>query len=140
MIEFTSFVLFILLFILLSGLFVKYKINNFRLAQINLQLAIEKAELLKRLQESLNKEAKTPIGQTEGFINFISQSRDWAFDYIETVQVGIDNFIRDAGPSIEYFDKYGDAIWTPLTEGMEKISVAYKDLKSLIPEDYGKLE
>ncbi len=140
MIEFMSFVLFVSLLALLVAMFVKSKINNFTLAQINLQLAIEKAELLKRLEESLNKDSETPINQSEGFINFISQSRDWAFDYIETVQVGIDNFVRDAGPSIEYFDKYGDAIWTPLTEGMEKISAAYKDLKVLIPEDYGKLD
>lgn len=140
MIEFISFVLFISLFALLMTMFVKSKINNFRLVQINLQLAIEKAELLKKLEQSLNKESDVPVTQTEGFVNFISQSRDWAFDYIETVQVGIDNFVRDAGPSIEYFDIYGDVIWTPLTEGMEKISAAYKDLKSLIPEDYGKLD
>jgi hypothetical protein len=140
MIEFISFVLFVSLFALLVAMFVKSKINNFKLVQINLQLAIEKAELFKKLEQSLNKESDVPITQTEGFVNFISQSRDWAFDYIETVQVGIDNFVRDAGPSIEYFDKYGDVIWTPLTEGMEKISAAYKDLKVLIPEDYGKLD
>jgi hypothetical protein len=78
--------------------------------------------------------------EKEAFTKFLEQSRDWAFQYIEDVQTGINNFIEVAGPSIDYFDKYGDAIWTPLTEGMEKVSLAYKDLKKLIPEDYGKID
>jgi len=78
--------------------------------------------------------------EKEAFTKFLEQSRDWAFQYIEDVQTGINNFVEVAGPPIEYFDRYGDAIWTPLTEGMEKISVAYKDLKKLIPDDYGKID
>lgn len=78
--------------------------------------------------------------EKEAFTKFLEQSRDWAFQYIEDVQNGINNFVEVAGPPIEYFDMYGDAIWTPLTEGMEKISIAYKDLKKLIPDDYGKID
>jgi hypothetical protein len=83
---------------------------------------------------------KTVDPEREAFSKFIEQSRDWAFQYIEDCQKTIGNFIETAGPPIEYFDKYGDAIWTPLTEGMEKISIAYKDLKRLMPEDYGKID
>jgi hypothetical protein len=140
MIEFLSFVLFIFIFIFLLMSTVKVRLDNFHLAKINLQLAIEKTELGRMLEDSLAKNIETPISQSEGFVNFISQSRDWAFDYIETVQVGLDKFIKDAGPAIEYFDKYGNAMHTPLTDGMAKISEAYKDLKTLIPDDYGKLD
>lgn len=140
MIEFLSFVTFMLVFVFLLMSTIKFRVDNFRLASINLQLAIEKAEIAKRLEASLLQNSQEPIKETDGFVNFISESRDWAFDYIETVQVGLDNFIKDAGPAIEYFDKYGDAMHTPLTDGMAKISEAYKDLKTLIPEDYGKLD
>lgn len=140
MIEFLSFVTFMFVFVFLLMSTIKFRVDNFRLTSINLQLAIEKAEIAKRLETSLLQNSQKPIKETDGFVNFISESRDWAFDYIETVQVGLDNFIKNAGPAIEYFDKYGDAMHTPLTDGMTKISEAYKDLKTLIPEDYGKLD
>ena len=43
----------------------------------------------------------------ENFIKFISESRDYAYKYIEDVQVGISKFIEDVEPEIAYFDEYG---------------------------------
>jgi hypothetical protein len=51
----------------------------------------------------------------ESFLNFISESRDWAFDYIETVQSALNKFVAEVDPSIEYFD--------PLTEGKPEQSL-----------------
>jgi alpha-L-fucosidase len=72
----------------------------------------------------------------ENFIKFLSDSRDWAFEYIEDVQKQLENFIRDIEPEIMYFDEYGvvgDAY--PHYHSMKKISSAYKDLKKLLPEE-----
>ena len=72
----------------------------------------------------------------ENFIKFLSDSRDWAFEYIEDVQNQLENFIRDIEPEIMYFDEYGvvgDAY--PHYHSMKKISAAYKDLKKLLPEE-----
>jgi len=72
----------------------------------------------------------------ENFIKFLSDSRDWAFEYIEDVQKQLENFIRDIEPEIMYFDEYGvvgDAY--PHYYSMKKISSAYKDLKKLLPEE-----
>jgi alpha-L-fucosidase len=72
----------------------------------------------------------------ENFIKFLSDSRDWAFEYIEDVQLQLENFIRDIEPEIMYFDEYGvvgDAY--PHYHSMKKISSAYKDLKKLLPEE-----
>lgn len=71
----------------------------------------------------------------ENFIKFISDSRDWAFKYIEEVQTGINNFIKEVDHEIEYFDKYGNIIATPMNKPMEIISKSYKDLKKLVPEN-----
>jgi len=78
------------------------------------------------------------IEQTEGFVKFLSESRDWAFEYIETVQGGLNEFVRVAGPRLEYFDKYGRVIGSPHSEGLEDILVAYRELQKLLPEQTNK--
>lgn len=72
----------------------------------------------------------------ENFIKFLSDSRDWAYLYIEDVQNGLSKFINDIDPEIAYFDEYGIASSAyPHYHSMKKISLAYKDLKKLLPEE-----
>lgn len=72
----------------------------------------------------------------ENFIKFLSDSRDWAFEYIEDVQSGLDKFINDIEPEINYFDEYGVVGSAyPHYYSMKKISESYKELKKLLPED-----
>jgi hypothetical protein len=72
----------------------------------------------------------------ENFIKFLSDSRDWAFEYIESAQSGIQDFCNEVGPLIEYFDKYGDTLSNtrPDYDSMKKISKAYKELVKLLPD------
>lgn len=72
----------------------------------------------------------------ENFIKFLSDSRDWAYQYIEDVQSSLTLFISEIEPEIAYFDEYGlvgDAY--PHYHSMKKISSAYKELKKVMPED-----
>lgn len=72
----------------------------------------------------------------ENFIKFLSDSRDWAYEYIEDVQGGIQKFINEVEPEIAYFDEYGlvgDAY--PHYHSMKKISQEYKELKKLLPSE-----
>lgn len=72
----------------------------------------------------------------ENFIKFLSDSRDWAYEYIEDVQGSLTLFISEIEPEIAYFDEYGlvgDAY--PHYHSMKKISQAYKELKKIMPED-----
>jgi hypothetical protein len=71
----------------------------------------------------------------ENFIKFLSDSRDWAYEYIEDVQSGLKKFVNEIEPEIAYFDEYGlvgDAY--PHYHSMKKISQEYKELKKLLPE------
>jgi hypothetical protein len=71
----------------------------------------------------------------ENFIKFLSDSRDWAYEYIEDVQASISLFVSEVEPEIDYFDEYGlvgDAY--PHYHSMKKISQAYKDLKKVLPD------
>lgn len=72
----------------------------------------------------------------ESFIKFLSDSRDWAFEYIENVQNGLTEFTNALDKDIEYFDTFGDSMSIkPNYELLQKISIEYKKLKSLLPED-----
>lgn len=92
--------------------------------------------------ESQQKNEKTEQEQAnEDFLKFISDSRDWAYTYIDEVQASLNKFITDIEPEIEYFDEYGIVGSSyPHYYSMKKISGAYKELKKLLPEDYGKID
>jgi len=94
------------------------------------------------MQESLNSENKTDKEQAdEAFLKFVSDSRDWAYQYIDEAQEGLNKFITDIEPEIAYFDEYGIAGSAyPHYHSMKKISGAYKELKKLLPDDYGKID
>jgi alpha-L-fucosidase len=94
------------------------------------------------MREAFEASLQSPVSKEdqdihkENFIKFLSDSRDWAFEYIEDVQKQLETFVRDIEPEIMYFDEYGvvgDAY--PHYHSMKKISSAYKDLNKLIPEE-----
>ena len=133
--------IFVFLFSLLMFSNVSLRLKNNSLVSKNLQIAIDRNIFAERLLEEINSSETKSVENTDGFLKFVSQSRDWAFDYIEDVQKAIAIFINQIEPEIEYFDEYGvvgDAY--PHYPSMKKISDAYKELKKLIPDDYGKLE
>jgi hypothetical protein len=104
----------------------------------NIQLLAQTLEFL-MLQEAQQEQTKTDKEQfNEDFLKFISDSRDWAFDYIETTQHKINSFINDLGPVVEYLEKYAPPI---LIEEQRLIIVeSYKNIKSILPENYGKID
>lgn len=73
----------------------------------------------------------------ESFIKFLSDSRDWAFQYIEEVQDGLGKFINDVDPVISHFDDFGDVLSKerPDYQSLKTISNAFKELKTLLPKD-----
>lgn len=105
------------------------------LAKKLLQAFIDNNEIAEKIEA---KHLDKDIEQTEGFVRFLSESRDWAFEYIETVQGGLNEFVRVAGPRLEYFDKYGRVVGSPHSEGLEDILVAYRELQKLLPEQNNK--
>lgn len=75
----------------------------------------------------------------ENFIKFLSESRDWAYQYIEDVQSGLNKFISQIEPEINYFKEHGDIIsMAPNYYSMKKIVEEYEKLKKLLPEEEEK--
>jgi hypothetical protein len=73
----------------------------------------------------------------ENFIKFLSDSREWAYDYIENVQNGIEGFIKKVEPSIKHFNEYGSVVeGSPHYGSMKIISSEFEKLKTLLPEEF----
>lgn len=117
-------------FVLLSAV-MGFRLITLRndIAEFSLRAALLEQGVKKALETS------PPIENSEGFLKFVSESRDWAFQYIEEVQGVIAKFISDIEPEINYFDEYG-VIGSayPHYYSIKKISEAYKELKKVMPE------
>lgn len=95
--------------------------------------------LVQQVENDNNKTDKEKAN--EDFLKFVSDSRDLAYTYIEDIQESLNKFIIDIEPEISYFDEYGIASSTyPHYHSMKKISGAYKELKKILPEDYGTID
>jgi hypothetical protein len=87
---------------------------------------------------ALKKEDETV--HKENFIKFLSDSRDWAYAYIEEVQTGLNVFVDEVDSYISYFDTYSDvlSVERPDYAAMKQISKSYKELKKLLPVEENK--
>jgi hypothetical protein len=100
------------------------------------QLQIDKQILTHRLKEEMEKRNSADIENTDGFLKFISQSRDWAFDYIEQVQAALLEFKNKVEPQILYAKTYGTTVGESTHSIIvDKISDAYDDLVKVMPEN-----
>lgn len=117
---------------LLVVLFVILFINNRRIKKESDELAlnllqthIKNLENQKALEEISN---LGPIDSNDGFVRFLSQSREWAYEYIDNVQGSFKEF--DAEISYQLLKESLNA------EDIEKLSMAYSALKqSIMPEN-----
>jgi hypothetical protein len=82
-----------------------------------------------QLEKDLNVLDKMePLDTTDGFVKFLSQSREWAYEYIDNVQGSFGEFDIEISSQLKK-----DSLDS---EDIEKLSVAYSALKqSIMPEN-----
>lgn len=108
-----------------------------KLSLTSAQLFLENFKLNQQAESTKSNQELTDNDiHRENFIKFLSDSRDWAFTYIEDVQKGLTKFVEEVDPTINYFDDFSSIQeGNPLNVGMKKISTAYKDLKKFLPNE-----
>jgi hypothetical protein len=116
--------------------FLSYVVVNLYFANTKLlgtvgQLIINNKTLSDQLE---NTSSDNAIENSDGFLKFVSESRDWAFSYIESVQEELNKFVEIVGPVMEYYDKTGRVTNSVHTPSMDKIFGAYNELIKLLPE------
>ena len=93
--------------------------------------------LLQKEVERLHQEIENKkLEQTDGFLKFVSESRDWAFGYIEEVQKALAEFDEVVDPALGWAMRFGVLNGeTANTKILSEISEAYKKLKLVLPEN-----
>lgn len=97
---------------------------------------IEKSVILDKLEEVIKENELKNIEGSDGFLKFVSDSREWAFKYIEDVQDAFKKFDGQISPDLDYADTYGIlSMDMPSKDALARISKAYKELKQMLPQD-----
>lgn len=117
-ISIAAFAVYTLLLIGLVILLSKSYLKNKKLSNEASKLFVEKSALVARLDVLLNAEDSKSVESTEGFLRFVSQSREWAFEYIEDIQQAL--YAYDIALGLD------DA---------QVLNEAYKKLISFLPYD-----
>ncbi len=120
------------LVIALSFILVKVRLDVLKLAKNNLELNFENTMMLEKLVEQQDVINEISFKKNDDFVTFLSESRDWAFSYIEDVQTSITKFVEKVGPVLTYYDKFGRI---NETSSMNTIFDAYTDLIKVLPEN-----
>ena len=113
-----AFVIFILAFFYLVFDSIRLRIKNHGLRKDLTQEIIDKMIIAKELERKLVEDESKKLEQSEGFVRFISESRDWAFQYIEDFQAVLLEY--DLALSVD------DAV---------ALNAAYKKLIDMLPSD-----
>lgn len=82
------------------------------------QAKVDAAIYMMQLAEMVEKRDAKSVEETDGFLKFVSDSRDWAFQYIEDVQQAL--MVYDVALS---------------TDDAKTINDAYKKLIDFLPKD-----
>jgi hypothetical protein len=107
-----------------------------KLAKEITTLYIDNLALKKFIDNEIDNKITSQDVHNENFVKFLSDSREVAYSYIEDVQSGLNKFVSDVEPEINYFKEYGDLMGMhPNYYSLKKITEAYEELKKLLPKD-----
>jgi hypothetical protein len=116
--ELITFVISLVVFSLVMFDAIRMRVKARKFQALQIQAEVNNMILTTQLDQITSNRDSANIEQTEGFLKFVSDSRDWAFEYIEDIQMAL--------------RAYDIAI------GMDDAKLrsdAYKKLISFLPED-----
>lgn len=126
--------LFVISFLIYRVIKLNTKLNE--LIGIYMQSEVDNYFLRNELEKLLAENSTRELSESEGFVKFLSNSRDWAFKYIEQVQDALKEFDETITPITNWTETYGSAIGDGLfRDKILEISAAYERLQNLLPKD-----
>jgi hypothetical protein len=106
------------------------------LSELYMQEMADRMLLQKKVEELYQDIENVKLEQTDGFLKFVSDSRNWAFQYIEEVQAALSEFDKDIAPTLEWSNTFGQVLGeTAQTNALKRISEAYDKLKEVLPKE-----
>ena len=130
-----AFVLFLLFFVVLVIQVFRLRITNKSLFTLAAQAEIDKKALLVAIERLQAEKDQKPVEQTDGFLRFISESRDAAFTYIEEVQDAISSFDEKVGPVIQQYRETGKVKGIKVSDLVKDLTESYDKLMEAMPQE-----
>jgi hypothetical protein len=122
--------------VLLLVLIIIQRKHHLQTLGLYIDAQMEKQIISEKFQELLAEKDLRGIEESDGFLKFLSESREWAFKYIEDVQESFKKFDNEIIAELDYADKYGQVdMDTPSRSALARVSKAYKELKQILPQD-----
>lgn len=84
-----SFIVFLVVLVAVSYAAIAFGVKSRKQSVEIVQLNLDKSILRDKLEKAIETNNAKSLEQTDGFVKFLSESRDWAFTYIEDVQKAI---------------------------------------------------
>jgi hypothetical protein len=117
---------------------IAYSVTLYRITKINQAFAklFLSYESLQEFIAKNNVEFKNDSDiNKENFIKFLSDSRDWAYQYIEDVQKSIDNIVEKTADTVRYHKDFGSLAIEPYATQITILVDAVEELKTLLPKE-----
>lgn len=112
------------------------KVNLENVAKLYMEKLIEYKILQETLEKTYEEKMALEAEKSDGFVKFLSDSRDWAFQYIENVQKSLNDFDEKIQPILKWTDKYSEVNGeSPNSKSLKEISEAYKELREVLPKN-----
>jgi len=128
-VEFGIFIVFIVFFFIIAADDVRLRFRNYKLDKEVQQSILNYIILSEKMEEVIKKQDSKKIEETDGFLKFVTESREWAFQYIEDVQKTIVN-LQDIAAKLDLPPKS-----YVLTEELEDLRKAIAEVLKQLPED-----
>jgi hypothetical protein len=115
-------------------LLINWNITRIKNTQLKLQIidVLQQNQVFKTL---LDQRDSAHVEKTEGFLNFVTQSRDWAFEYIEDVQRVINSVLTQTESTVKYHNEFSSLVIEPYKKQLDTLVNAIEELKFLLPNE-----
>jgi hypothetical protein len=134
-VELVVFSIALLVFIALIITNVKIRVQNNNLKSNLTQEKIDRAIIAEEVRKLMAEVDKKNSNQNDGFLKFVSDSREAAFKYIEEVQEAIGEFDRKVGPVVKYYKETGKVLERKPSELVRELTTAYDKLMASMPKE-----
>jgi len=134
-IEFVTFSIFLIVFFVLVFANIKTRLQNNKLKSNLTQETINRAIVMQEMQKLMAEVDVRNSNQNDGFLKFVSDSREAAFKYIEEVQSAINEFDSKVGPAVKYYKETGKMLDRRPSEFVRELSEAYDKLMASMPKE-----
>lgn len=126
----------IIVFVIVSSLLMYQGFSIIKLRNKNLELISELSQAIIDINILKIKFSSDQNVEKDHLISFLSDTREIAYNYIDSIQEKIKVFIDDLEPDIIFFQEFGSLTQEyPNHKSMKKIVDHYEILKQFLPQE-----